>query len=149
MIRHELPEPDADEEKAVLRNEAKHIADILDQCLPSIVATEEPTTSALDASTLDILNFDNLVALRIAHERKQAKTGVRTQVRTRENTDESNRQKLQREFHLIIKEQDERGITATVARNVRWGPGRNPSLLGNALNAVEAASTRANKVCHF
>lgn len=95
---------------------------------------------------LDVLNFDNLIALRAAHERKQAKRGVRKQVRIYENTEDSDRQRLLREFHVIIKEQDERGVSATVARNIRWGPGRNPTLSGNALNAVEAASTQAQTV---
>jgi hypothetical protein len=71
------------------------------------------------------------------------------------------RRKLLQEFHTVIKNWNEKGISTAIGRTARWQPGRNPTptnpnpiaslaseqnLNGNAVNAQEAAKKQSNTV---
>jgi hypothetical protein len=65
---------------------------------------------------------------------------------------------LLQEFHTVIKNWNEKGISTAIGRTARWQPGRNPNpansnvsdesqnLNGNAINAQDAAKKQSNAV---
>jgi len=82
-----------------------------------------------------------------------------SQAQSAQSTQDSPHKKLLEQFNAIIKGQQERGVSATVGRSLRWQPGRNPVaastqspshlpqlVSGNALNAAEVASNQAKQL---
>lgn len=120
---------------------------------------------AADPSDIDLTT---LVNLRFQHQTKQAFTGVRTSnILNSEASEESNqgkklseRQRLQKEYSSIIREQGDRGVGTGLERSVRWT--RNPApggrnadtvdgvattpITGNAANAAAVATAAAKRV---
>lgn len=145
LFRHELPELDGDEYIRAVDKDSETIASALENCLPSIVAPDEPV-NPFDSGDLETssLNFKALVSLRRMHQRKQAETGVR-QNPGHSSEAATARQKLLQQFHKLVKEQQERGVSTTAGRSIRWQPGRKPaeSVPGNAFNAAETATRKA------
>lgn len=150
LFRHELPELDNEGYNQATKTDSANIACALKNCLPSVVTTdldEQVNPFDFGGSDTSGLNFELLVSLRRKHQRKQAETGVRKNFG--HNSDAATaRQKLLQQFHQLIKQQQERGVSSTLGRNIRWQPGRKPaeSVHGNALNAKEAATRRAGQV---
>lgn len=141
----------------------------LDQCLPSIVGIEEQRT-VFDWSENDVAQFTTLISLRQQHQRRQARTGIRTHVSTLTTPPTENnasnsedptpveetrqtRCSLLRQFQAVIKAEEDRGVATAVGRSLRWQPGRKPAttlnvpagptLTGNSANAQEVAATEA------
>ena len=80
-LRHELPEHDDKNINISLRTEQRTIETALNQCLPPIVGIEERRT-VHDWSENDAAQFTTLISLRQRHQRRQARTGVRTHLST-------------------------------------------------------------------
>ena len=147
-FRHELPELDGDGYNRAVNEDSANISSALKNCLPSIVAPDEPVNPFdFGDSVTSSFNFETLVSLRRMHQRKQAETGVR-QKPGHSSEAATARQKLLQQFHKLIKEQQERGVSTTAGRSIRWQPGRKPaeSVQGNALNAAETAKRKAAQV---
>jgi hypothetical protein len=139
----------------VLSKERASIAKSLGACLTPVNAPDEPA-NPLDFNNSDLttLNFENLVRLRFAHQTRQAATGIRKKAASTakttmpENGSEgektkkkvTERQLLIKQFHEVIKRQQDRGTGTGAERSLRW-QGNVPTT-GNAANAAEAAATR-------
>ena len=111
-------------------------------------------------------------SLRQQHQRRQARTDIRTHVSTLttpptennasnsedptpvEETRQSRRSPtLLRQFQTVIKAEEERAVATAVGRSLRWKPGRKPAttlnvpagptLTDNSANAQEVAATEA------
>jgi hypothetical protein len=130
---------------------------------------------------MEALNFDKLVELRFKHQRMQAETGVRkwhTETSTSNSSqgselddfeDQDNhgrtsevkeatsltRKKILQEYNSIIKSLEERGVSTSVGRTLRWQPGHNPKPVesgtttvtgGNSVNAQEMARKQSSAV---
>jgi hypothetical protein len=131
---------------------------------------------------MEALNFDKLVELRFKHQRKQAETGVRKWHTNSKSTSDSlqgselddfedqdnhgrtsevkeatslTRKKILQEYNSIIKSLEERGVSTSVGRTLRWQPGRNPKPVesgtttvtgGNSVNAQEMARKQSSAV---
>jgi hypothetical protein len=154
-----------------LRSERRTIETALDQCLtlPPIVGIEERKT-VYDWSENDIAQFTTLISLRRLHQRRQARTGVRTHLQvstpvtppTAENNTRSSvldakedltpaaeetrqsRRDLLRQFQAVIKAEEERGVATAVGRGLRWQPGRNPATTLSILAEPTLAGNSAN-----
>jgi hypothetical protein len=163
-----MPELEGEEMSVSLAKSSRHISDTLADCLPPISGVNEQT-NVFDMTTaeLGMLNFDQMVELRFAHQTKQAASGIRKSVKGTSNAQtaghaesvETQRQALLRKLNEVIKEQQERGVGTGVERGLRW---RNPApggrvgavdgavhpqaAPGNAANAVETATKLAGKV---
>jgi hypothetical protein len=139
----------------------------LDACLPSLIVPEEPRT-ILDSSENDAIHFNKLKTLRRSHQKKQAETGIRKQQpagshedlgKAKESETKQSRKALLREFHAIIKAEEDRSIATAMGCKLRWEqgsqPGRKPAMpttsesaiAGNSANAHEVAVSEAKKVC--
>ena len=143
-FRHELPELDGDGYNQAVNEDSVNISGALKNCLPSIVAPNEPVNPFDFGDSVTSFSFETLVSLRRMHRRKQAETGVR-QNPGRSSEAATARQKLLQQFHKLVKEQQECGVSTTAGRSIRWQPGRKPaeSVQGNALNAAETTKRKA------
>ncbi len=130
---------------------------VLDLDKPVHYALGKLTTSYND------LDFEGLVAMRGAHQTRQAATGVRTQhtqMRNAAKTPETIRKQLIRRFHEILREgQEEVAVGTGCERKARWVSAKGGqasgivsrdepgNLTGNSFNAVAVATTATAKVC--
>jgi hypothetical protein len=158
IYRHGLPELDANEMEKMISDERARISASLNACLAPINAPDEPMNH-FDVD-LSYLSFDKLVRLRLAHQTRQAATGVRKKTTSGKEQPlahastsisddpsgkkETERQLLMRRFNEVIKQQQERGAGTGAERGLRWTS--TAPVAGNAANAAEAAATRHKMV---
>jgi hypothetical protein len=156
-----------------LQEDQRTIKSALDNCLPPVIAPEEPRT-VHDASKENFLTFQTLISLRRSHQRRQAQTGTRKQAnQITENMSEiqpgSNeaqasssstlapsapelklsRRDLLREFQAVIKAQEERGVATAVGCKVCWEsqqPGRQSAADHAETSTVTGNSANAQQV---
>jgi hypothetical protein len=162
--RHNLTEYDADTKTKTLEMEASMVEDAIRRCLPSLILPEEPL-APLDRPVMQSLNFNTLVKLRFSHQRKQAETGVRkwctltaassSQCQETAKSEVSlTRREILNQMNAVIKGLEEKGVSTTVGRTLRWQPGRNPkpadaATAGNSVNAQEMARKQSSAVSSF
>lgn len=114
----------------------------------------DPSDGAKSHST----SFETLIALRQAHQTKQAATGTRKSASQANALTEdpksglsakqlesqrSDKQRLIKKFADIIKEYEGRGASTGADRKKRW---QGVPATGNAANAAKAADGRSRKV---
>jgi hypothetical protein len=112
----------------------------------------------------DVLKLEDLVALREAHEIRQAKTGIRRVRQHHTNTQDTSlpeanshpeelspsqryqklRSGIYREIAQVIGEKEMKAIGTGLERSARWQ--KNAAKSGNAANAAETANRQAQKV---
>lgn len=175
LTRHDLTDSEKEETDITLAREANQISSMLESChsfslniaaLPEPMVPEEllaPFDHVTSPTSPAAINFEPLVQLRFAHQREQARTGVRRyrledtlgedsqsiEITTKsEPTGFSIKQKLLSELNSIIHNLEEKGVCTALGRTVRLNPGRIPTS-GNSANAKEAAVTRSKNVRHF
>lgn len=112
--------------------------------------------------TYQDLNFNSLISMRMEHQTRQAATGIRTQYTQMVDATrkpETIRRQLIRRFHEILKEEQGDIAPGTgserKARHIisaKGGQTKESSdcdTAGNALNAIAAATSAADKVRHL
>lgn len=116
---------------------------------------------ASDGGKSHSTSFEMLIALRRAHQTKQAATGTRKSVSQAKaltedpksglsakqlESEKSDKQRLIRKFADIIKEYEGRGASTGEDRKKRW---QGVPATGNAANAAKAADGRSKKVAQL
>ncbi|THH16626.1 hypothetical protein EUX98_g9272 [Antrodiella citrinella] len=133
--------------------------------LPNVNIPEE-AVHAFDHSIdrLNFVDFSSLVATRRSHETWRAKHGVRVRGKNSANVQpdstpsatgsgpvprpESAKQAIAREMQSFLREQQDRGVSSGVGREIRWTGSVSAAapVNGNSLNAALAAGQRAQTV---
>ena len=174
-----LPEDDMDEEEAeeTFASECQDIREAMSIKLPPLQLRDEPSHPFGQGNlAADSLDLSSLVSMRFQHQTRHAAKAVRVQgpatvtntsssvIRTdsfggAENDltpniqkGESVRRQLIREFHAVLKEQQDKGTGSGLERVARWRSEGNvmdnerPTITGNAANAASAAKQVAKTV---
>ena len=148
-----------------LSEDSDRIRESLHLSLPPLKDAEPvPNVFNIGPSILSSLDVDELVRLRLAHQTKQADSGVRARTNDAEQNLDSNdhgesfkppseKQKLLQRLNQIIKEQQDRGVGTRQERDFRWAKsaagGNETELAGNSANAAAVATASAGKVRRY
>ena len=142
--------------------EYQQIRDTLTTSIHPVELPDTPTN--LFNADHQSLNVHQLVELRCQHQTRQAEDGIRTRSEaTKEKPEVSIRRQLIREFHAVLKEEQDLAVGTGCERNARWrAPAPSGQLgeaagtraaqftNGNSANAAAAAATIAKQVeCFF
>ncbi len=157
-----LPDVDEDVAEEMLTEEYQQIHDMLSLSIRPLELPDTPMN--LFNANHQSLDLHQLIVLRRQHQTKQAEDGVRMRGEaTTEMPEVSLRRQLIREFHTVLKEEQELAIGTGCERNARWrapAPGGRLQKVngapasqlanGNSANAVASATMLAKQVeYHF
>jgi hypothetical protein len=144
-----MPEIDEEEAEEMLAEDRRHISETLRiNISPIHVADESSQPFGFGGTRIDLnaLDLDTLVEWRLQHQTQHAALGVRTKVggATEETNELSMRRQLIRQFHEVLKQEQNRGECTGVNRDIHWCA---PALAnGNSANAAQSVSAAAAKV---
>jgi len=157
-----LPDVDEDVAEEMLTEEYQQIHDMLSLSIRPLELPDTPMN--LFNANHHSLDLHQLIVLRRQHQTKQAEDGVCMRGEaTTEMPEVSLRRQLIREFHTVLKEEQELAIGTGCERNARWrapAPGGRLQKVngapasqlanGNSANAVASATMLAKQVeYHF
>ncbi|KII84575.1 hypothetical protein PLICRDRAFT_167537 [Plicaturopsis crispa FD-325 SS-3] len=167
MIRvQRMPEMDEEAREEFYAEECSHIRDASNIRLPPLqLPDERARLVGLQDNGADTFDFSILVVMRRRHQTRQAALGVRTKGKDEPNhsgsgekPEVSMRRQIIRQFHAVIREQQNVAVGTGVEREARWrapAPGGRDGTVngqssasaasGNAANAAAAASKAAKE----
>lgn len=123
--------------------EYQQIHDTLTASIRPVELPDAPTN--LFNATHQPLDVRQLVALRRQHQTRQAEDGIRTRGEaTKEKPEVSMRRQLIREFHAVLKEEQDLAVGTGCERNARWRASAPGGRLGEAAGALAAQSANGN-----
>ncbi|KAF7973318.1 hypothetical protein HWV62_15563 [Athelia sp. TMB] len=163
VVIHELPEPTDDEKVAAYAEDRLTVSNSRRSVhLPPInmdtgSSRLDLSVNPSDAAQSHMISFEKLIALRRAHQTKQAATGTRKSASQADilpddpksvlsakklESQRSEKRRLIKEFAEVIKKYEVRGASTGTDRKNRW---QGKPAAGNAANAADAAKLRSKK----